>query len=735
MNTHQDYIADAISYEAAVVAEAQTSTRNHVLNRSAFKLGAIPGMPSDTAVGALLQAANANGYVAEHGERATRNVIESGLQSGQRKQQKVLRPNRAERRRMASESKPAVISGPSLTTISPQIDIAHAQPAFPPRTQPDKDGKPRFQIVGDEGPPKWGDEKRRHFYKDGGVPVHVKIMKQSGGAVNWYRVVDLDGRTGWQAQKPNQFRAVPFFHNTDPFDREVVDDTIWWPEGERDVETLSNQLLLAVTFGGTGDGLPAGCERYFTNRDVVIASDNDEGGRSHAENKATLIAPVARSVRIVHFPDTREKGDVSDWLGAGNTIADLEKRAESAGPWVRFPLAAPKTGLDVVCMADVRPTAIEYLWPNWIALGKVHVLAGEGGSGKTTLLHDWTARTTTGDRWPDGAEGSSPGSVLILASEDDVGDTIAPRLIAAAADMSRVFVIRSVRDVHQRRRGFNLQADLEMLGAEIDKRRDVKLVIFDPVTSYLGKVDSHNNSDVRAVLDPLGEFAARKMVAVVCNNHFSKGGGNANSRIIGSVAFVNQARAAFIVTPDEEDDTRMLLIPSKMNIAPMSRGLAYRIEGCLIEHEGVSIPTSRIMYESTPISITANQALAARDSNAGSKPADAEVEAFLRDALSGGPTDVSEVETMARAAALVGENQRLAQNKAFQRARKVLGVTSKREGFGKGARFVLTLPASPCAPENPMRTPLQTRAHMTNPGAHEDEQDDFNPTARKSERS
>jgi putative DNA primase/helicase len=68
-------------------------------------------------------------------------------------------------------------------------------------------------------------------------------------------VVDPDGRTGWQAQKPHQFRAVPFFHSADPFDREVANDTIWWPEGEKDVEALSNQLLLAVTFGGTGDGL------------------------------------------------------------------------------------------------------------------------------------------------------------------------------------------------------------------------------------------------------------------------------------------------------------------------------------------------------------------------------------------------------------------------------------------------------------------------------------------------
>src|SRR6267378_1954096 len=54
MNSHQDHIADAINYEAAVVANAQKSTRNHVLNRAAFKLGTIPGMPSDTVVDVLL---------------------------------------------------------------------------------------------------------------------------------------------------------------------------------------------------------------------------------------------------------------------------------------------------------------------------------------------------------------------------------------------------------------------------------------------------------------------------------------------------------------------------------------------------------------------------------------------------------------------------------------------------------------------------------------------------------
>jgi putative DNA primase/helicase len=112
--------------------------------------------------------------------------------------------------------------------------------------------------------------------------------------------------------------------------------------------------------------------------------------------------------------------------------------------------------LEMTCLADVRIKPVEWLWPNWIAIGKVSVLAGDGGKGKSTILCDLAGRTTTGDRWPDGADARSSGTVLILAAEDDVEDTLAPRLAAVGADMKRVYTIRSVRSANGRRT-FNLQ--------------------------------------------------------------------------------------------------------------------------------------------------------------------------------------------------------------------------------------------------------------------------------------
>jgi hypothetical protein len=370
--------------------------------------------------------------------------------------------------------------------------------------------------------------------------------------------------------------------------------------------------------------------------------------------------------------------------GGGNAApASLSSQAAFSG---MEKASSPRSGLEVVCMADVKPSSIDWLWQNWLALGKNHVLAGEGGGGKSTILCTVTAITTTGAKWPDGAQASEAGGVIILAAEDDVEDTLAPRLMAAGADLSRVFVIRSVFD-DNKRRSFSLQADLERLEAEIQKRDNVKLVVIDPVSSYLGHVDSHKNSDVRSVLEPLSEMAARLRVAIICNNHFSKGGGSANSRIIGSVAFVNQARAAFIVTPDEDDESRMLLIPSKMNIAPIKHGLAYRIEGCLVEFEGKEIPTSRIMFESAPITISADQALAAMEGNGQNRTDKAEAIDFLSDLLAAGPMPAKDVKKEAVDASI--------STKSLRSAREALNIKPEKSGFEGG--WVWSLPR--CPPE------------------------------------
>src|SRR5215831_8466434 len=161
----ESYVRAAIDGEAASVAEAQASTRDTALNRAAFRLGTIPGMSTETAVGALMLAAGSNGYTKEHGERAARATIESGLRAGMRSQRTA--PARRQER-----PRPAIPAGASKPAAS----------GFPKCTPPGIDGKPVFHVWDVGGPPVRPDEKRRHIYLSDSAPTRIKVMLRDGGA-------------------------------------------------------------------------------------------------------------------------------------------------------------------------------------------------------------------------------------------------------------------------------------------------------------------------------------------------------------------------------------------------------------------------------------------------------------------------------------------------------------------------------------------------------------------------
>ncbi len=349
--------------------------------------------------------------------------------------------------------------------------------------------------------------------------------------------------------------------------------------------------------------------------------------------------------------------------------------------------APPVAELISRCAAEIPPEKIEWLWPGRIARGKHTCIAGEPGAGKSQLSIAIIAAVTTTGEWPCG-EGRAPlGSAIILSAEDGAADIIVPRLLAAGADLSRVHVVSAVRNNDGSRRALNLQRDLDLLEKKIAEIGNVALVVVDPVSSYLGKTDSHKNSDVRGVLEPLSEMAERTRVAILSVTHFSKVGANnttkALHRFIGSIAFTGAPRAAFAVIEDAEHDGRRLFLHAKNNFARAPQGLAFRLEQCLV---GDGIVASRILWEAEPVAITANEALAADAAGTETRTAKADAMELLQAVLASGPVPAAEVNRTAREHGLTA--------KAIRSAREVLGVKIERDGFGPGSKSLWSLPKS-----------------------------------------
>jgi RecA-family ATPase len=332
------------------------------------------------------------------------------------------------------------------------------------------------------------------------------------------------------------------------------------------------------------------------------------------------------------------------------------------------------------CASEIMLQPVEWLWQGRIAKGKHTCIAGEPGSGKSQLSMFITATVTMGGLWPCGEGRAKLGSVVVLSAEDGPADTILPRLHAAGADCGRVQIIKAVKE-GEHRRGFNLQRDLLLLEKECDRLGDVSLIIMDPVSSYLGKTDSHKNAEVRSVLEPIGEFADRLGIAVLSITHFSKSGaGSATKalhRFIGSIAFVGAPRVALAVI---EEDGRYLLLHAKNNLSAPPAGLAYKVQSHVLEPS--MIETSRVVFDGAHVAVSADEAIQ-KDRGWKSPERDSAAE-FLQELLSKGPMKQVDVED-----AVEGSFHSW---RTIRRAAEQLGVTKKKDGMAGG--WVWRLPTS-----------------------------------------
>lgn len=666
---HSAYVQAAIDGEANRLASASPGERNTTLFSASAKLASL-GCLEGEILRHLKPAAELIGL--RGGELY--KTVKSGVKAGHaRPRNNAVTHNGIVFNNLESRSKrqeQAAAPLPSLKAEGPQPE----------------------PFLDNERPPVSRDEVRRHVYRLDGKPVRVKIKRRSGAYVSWYRLTD--GR--WQPKQPDGYVAIPFTGAFDAFDPEFRTERLYWPEGEKDSDTLSAKGLAAFTFGGTGDGLPPDIDRYLEGRDIVILADNDVGGRKHALKKAQRAhSASAASVRIIEFPELPEKGDVSDFLKT-SSVADLEERVLQAKIWVPSdnafnPATSVRRGLVTCNLSEVVPEKIDWLWPGRLAVGKLTIIAGEPGLGKSQLAIYIASCVTRGAEWVCDGGRARCARVLMLSAEDGLADTVRPRFDAAGGDPAMVSVIRATQGAGpdgQSRATFNLAADLSLLEGEIRRLGDVALVIIDPLSSYMLNVDSHKNTDVRSILEPVSEMAERLKVSILATSHLSKGEGRAINRVIGSIAFVAAARAVFTVVTDPEDETRRLLLSVKNNIASAQPGLAFRLEQ---REVAPGILGSAVMWDETAfVRLTADQALSGVGGHASTKT---DAVDFLQDILSSGPLPVREIELQAVEASLLAEGKQIGQSKPFRMAREELGIRPQRSGgLGDKGRWVWALP-------------------------------------------
>ncbi len=376
-----------------------------------------------------------------------------------------------------------------------------------------------------------------------------------------------------------------------------------------------------------------------------------------------------------------------------------------------LPHGSGEPEVKIQCAADITPEVILWLWYEWLAAGKLHILAGAPGTGKTTLALAMAAAMSTGGRWPDGTK-APMGDVLIWSGEDDPRDTLVPRLMACGADRSRVHIISGVVD-DKGPRPFNPASDAILLQEAARKlSTPVRLLIVDPVVSAVAG-DSHKNAEVRRALQPLVDFGQSHRAAILGISHFTKGsaGKDPVDRVTGSLAFGALARIVLGTAKLQNDDQRQatrVLARAKSNIGPDTGGFEYSLEQVAVP--GVDGVTNTRVTWGSAVEGTARELLGQAEAVTDPEEHSDQDQAvdWLCDLLKDHPMAATDVRKLAELANFTW--------RTMQRARKRAGVTSKRQGYGKGAKYIWAIRNKSMDAMEPEQDEVAHMAHMDDSG-------------------
>lgn len=354
----------------------------------------------------------------------------------------------------------------------------------------------------------------------------------------------------------------------------VLPEIFFLVEGEKDVENLKNAGMVAVSLpDGAQSKWEGSYNAVFKGKQVVILPDNDEPGKKYAQMCAEKLHGVAAMVWVLDlknaWPEIPDKGDISDMIarfGAEAALGKVMKVLKSTPQWE--PGQAATEALSLICAADVEYSLPKWLISPYFQRGKGTLIQADPGTGKTAFMCAIAASVTTG-RPIMGLAVETPGSVLMLSVEDDLG-VLRGRIGANGGDPNKVYFMKNA-------------AEMTINSPEIEqavKQVEAKLLIFDPLQAFLGaNIDMFRANETRPALAKLFEMCDRNDCACAIISHTGKNGLGKSpvNQSLGSVDIPAAMRSVLHIARNPEDDTECIAVHVKSSNAPKGRSIAYGI--------------------------------------------------------------------------------------------------------------------------------------------------------------
>ncbi|WP_265022335.1 AAA family ATPase [Wolbachia endosymbiont (group B) of Ischnura elegans] len=380
-------------------------------------------------------------------------------------------------------------------------------------------------------------------------------------------------------------------------------------EGEKCADALIEQGIAATT-AMSGANAPVEKTDWspLKGKHVIIWPDNDEPGKQYAEKvvkKLTCLGVL--SLAFLEIPDNKPKGwDSADGIAEKINIAEFIEN-NSKKIIVKQLLNIQEWSVErFIGPVPEQKFLVEGLFP----LGVTSILAAMGDTGKGMLLLDLALKVASRKDQPCGFGPmvTEHGSVVIFSAEDDMSE-IHRRLDRLDSQCERLkykdrlfivplpnvsgslTIIKSISS-----KIIEISPEFESITKQLHKIKDLKLIIFDPLASF---VHADLNTDPAVgdyLMSLLSDLAGSTGAAIITAHHMRKPKSEkpistaeqARDAIRGTSALVNGVRCSYAFWSVE--DTAKLVIFKSIGEAARQNALFY---GAVVKANGLADRTIR----------------------------------------------------------------------------------------------------------------------------------------------